>query len=483
MSKQAEDAPLRPAPALATGAHGANGSGIRAAGGQANELGVPFRRLLPRLAPFLPPDDGLIKLGEAMLERPGDPALAEDSRLPAGYTYLGQFIDHDITFDPRSLASVSGSGGQAPLNFRNPRLDLDSVYGLGPTLQPYLFQADGRKLRLGLTSPAGALGKLPNDLLRVVGDGTPIIGDPRNDENLLVAQIHALFVKFHNAVADAMPRSSFEEVRLEVVRHYQHVVLHDFLARILELDTLRRLVQDGLKHYEVGSGPYIPLEFSVAAFRFGHSMVREDYSHNRIFPKASLATLFNFTGRGGGANPLPSNWIVDWRRFFEVGDPLPAVVTRNFARPIDARLTEALHLLTPPDVSVKLSVRNLLRGKRAGLPSAQAVIGALGLDPSMQPSSTELGTGPDGAVATTEGFVHRSPLWWYVLKEAEIQMSGERLGLLGSAIVGETFVGLLREDRDSILNAPSWAPTHGAAAGLFTMGHLINFVNDINPNG
>src|SRR3954454_11988032 len=116
--------------------------------------------------------------------------LADGSlRLPAGYTYFGQFVDHDITFDPVSSLTRQNDP-DALTDFRTPRFDLDSLYGAGPSDQPYLYKPDGVSLAL---APGGI------DLQRN-GDGRALIGDPRNDENLIVSQLQVAFINFHNAV-------------------------------------------------------------------------------------------------------------------------------------------------------------------------------------------------------------------------------------------------------------------------------------------
>lgn len=458
--------------------HGSSrSSSYRAMGGTTTDISGNYHRLFPSAAPFLPKEADLKLFSDAIVESPTDPVVPPpDIAIPSGYTYLGQFIDHDLTFNPVSLSDAL-SGAPEGTNDRSPRLDLDSLYGLGPGLQPYLYQStDKRKLVIGRTDNGRE-----NDLPRSAS-GIAIIGDPRNDENLIVAQLHLLFLKFHNKLCDLLPTASFDEVRIECVRHYQFIVLHDFLNRVCELDTLTKTLNIGLRHYNLSFGSYIPLEFATAAYRFGHSMVREQYSHNRNFPNASLQQLFIFTGNQG-MQILPDSWVIDWRRFFEVGNPLPADVTRNFSRPIDGALTKSLRNLSPVDVSPSLAARNLLRGLAARLPSGQSLYQIAHVSIADQPTQQQLEIGQDGAVAARFGFSTSSPLWWFLLKESEVQLQGRRLGLLGSLIVAETFVGILRSDVRSILNAPLWKPRFLSAGNVFRMPELIAAVGDPNVNG
>ncbi len=280
-----------------------------------------FGQMFPDLEPLDVDEERLGRLAATMV----DNGQSGDNRnVPAGYTYLGQFIDHDITFDTSGLGEKVNDPN-AVLNFRSPRLDLDSVYGRGPSDQPFLYdRADPRKLAIGVAGPGGeprSAGArrirpgLPNDLPRS-REGLALIGDPRNDENLLVGQTHLAFLKFHNAVVDRIdgtgsrnPDQVFEEARRTVRWHYQWIVLHDFLDRLVDFNDVQDVLTNGRRHFlfERQSGyedPYMPLEFSVAAYRLGHSMVREDYSHNRVFrPGAGPSTfsfLFHFSGLSGG---------------------------------------------------------------------------------------------------------------------------------------------------------------------------------------
>ncbi len=470
-----------------------------------------FGKMFPGLDPFRPPDEALRNLGQAMREvQTGEPASG-DSQIPAGFTYLGQFIDHDITFD-QTVGFPEIDDPEEIEQARTPTLDLDSLYGLGPRRQPELYEtgtpaADAR-FRIGLTSstpsPAGqglpnVPVSMPNDLPRA--GRAAVVGDPRNDENLIVAQTHLAFLKFHNRVMDTLPQGAgnpgdedrpFGRARRTVRWHYQWLILNDFLPRVLDRAVLNDIRNNGRRFYDFdaapfGGRPFMPLEFSVAAYRLGHSMVRETYDYNRAFnglgppalSDATLGLLFAFTGSGGGA-PIPSNWIIDWRRFFEVSRS----ELRNVARRLDPRLVAQLHQLpgTTPGQPRSLAVRNLLRGSRVGLPTGQDVAGAMGTTPL---TPDEVADGVDGAILRQHGFHRRTPLWYYVLKEAVVQGGGEHLGEVGSRIVGEVFVGLLEGDPSSFLfRLPDWTPELPAKeADNFQMADLLRFVGEINPIG
>jgi hypothetical protein len=483
-----------------------------------------FGRIFPGLPPFRPSDEALTNLGMAMVDQP--PQLpAGDSHIPAGFTYLGQFIDHDLTLDPTAGFPIINDPDTIA-DGRTPAFDLDSVYGLGPVRQPELYDPSfipGRAhFRIGLTSPVPSSGgtglpdvpvSLPHDLPRHP-DTTAIVPDGRNDENLIVAQTHVAFLGFHNRVIDTLPQgaedhddtavfskaeedtrsTAFHRASRLVRWHYQWIVLHDFLPRIADPNVLDDVLEHGRRFFKFGDRPFMPVEFSVAAYRLGHSMVREAYNYNRVFnangaPALTVATLgllFRFTGHGGFRGPqdpsLPSNWIIDWRRFHEVGRPDLV----NFTRKIDTKITPALHSLPIPGVAAappaSLPVRNLLRGSRLGLPKGQDVAGAIGV-PALAPN--DIANGPDGDIVRQHGFDTETPLWYYVLKEAEIQGEGQRLGAVGSRIVSEVFVGLLEGDRNSFLAKDrEWKPTlPSALPNTFTFADLLNFVGQLNPVG
>jgi hypothetical protein len=487
---------------------------------------TPFGYLFSKLAKEFPhhhlPKDNpdvvvaaLTTLGEAMVEQ--DPAGAGgNSPIPPIYTYWGQFLDHDLTantdrdkkefsitkrpLEPLYPDFVSKELG----NLRHPSLNLDSVYGDGPFAQvdpadkefvPY----DGIKFQVGRVAVGPGIPgvRIPpiHDLARDLprnAERRALIGDHRNDENLVVAQLHVAFLRFHNAAVDWVranepERESDGEVFLrarDLTRWtYQWLVVHDFLRTItadLVVDQVLTADQDRLDL--PGRGLYMPLEFSVAAFRFGHSMVRAGYDWNRNFgrpgnvdPFASFEQLFQFTGKTNppfgieGLNALPSNWIAEWDRMVDKESTFP----NRFARRIDTLLAPQLDDMQneitglPPDTPEhvknllkRLAVRNLLRGYLLAIPTGEAVADALGIEPL---TAEELAAG-DGDVAqalSNDVFRGKTPLWFYILKESEIRARGNTLGEVGSRIVAETIIAQIRQDPGSYLNQTSWNPAQG----------------------
>lgn len=476
-----------------------------------------FSRLFPTLPKLRPAPQLLAALGQIMIDESNDDPALDHPHLPAGFTYLGQFIDHDLTFDQTAEIPTDDLSLEQIIQGRTPSLDLDSVYGRGPELEEKRIYAEDKvHLRIGVTTPTAAgqeqantLAVLPNDLPRGEDPAAldvASIGDPRNDENLAVGQTHLAFLKFHNKVVDRLATTGlqgaalFAAARRTVTLHYQWIVLHDFLPRILDAETLSDVLTNGRKFYQFAPGeePTMPLEFSVAGYRLGHSMVRRDYHFNIIFQDggAPLELLFTFSGHSGelGNNPtLPTNWVINWKRFYDFS-PAPLVGPEpkfNPARRIDTRLIPALHTLPDGEVMIgpgapptaSLAVRNLLRGRLVGLPSGQAVATAIGA-PALTPFEVFQGvTDAQAQPLRAAGLDMQTPLWYYILKEAEVLNSGLKLGPVGARIVAETFVGLIEASRTSILVDRTWRPTLPALVSgtSFTMADLLLFVNDLNP--
>lgn len=475
-------------------------------------LGIPlttlfrpgkFGRMFPTLAPLEADITALRDLGAAMEDtNPSAPNL-DNTTIPAGFTYLGQFVDHDMTFDTTTLTEESVDP-LAMRNFRTPRLDLDSLYGTGPDDQPYLYErGSGGKFRFGQTNISSdaqnsIIPSSPNDLPRDEQKHA-LIGDPRNDENLAVAQFHVLMMKFHNTVFDTLAGEpdAFEKTRELVSWHYQWMLLSDFVKRLVGQTVLDDVRQNGRWFYHFIDKPFIPIEFSAAAYRLGHSMIRDAYDWNRVFhgqpmlpslANGTLQFLFTFSGNGnlGGGPQVPSNWTIDWRQFFNLdraGSTLPSI---NFSRKLDTKLVPtlaALPFIPPPENN--LAVRNLIRGRSLGLPSGQAVAAALQVAPLLPSEITSTATPQELAAIQAGEFDVKTPLWYYILKEAEVRGNGEQLGPVGARIVAEVFVGLIEGDPKSFLaRAPEWRPTLGPSApNDFSMVDLIEFTNDPLKNG
>ena len=463
-----------------------------------------FTRMFPNLPPFRPSVDALQELGLVM----DDTFNHKDHpTMPAGYTYFGQFVDHDITRDKTSDLSHTEVSIEQITQGRSPSLDLDSIYGLGPgSPDDSKYEPNGIYLRLGSTLSSGEHPPesltLANDLPRGDDPNNPLqanICDPRNDENLTVAQTHLAFLKFHNVVAKMLEGQGvpinqlFTKARETVVHHYQWIVLHDFLPRVVEPAILHEVLTNGCQFFQHSPGqpPAMPVEFAVAAYRFGHSMVRNEYNWNRNFPKATLGMLFSFTGGGNmnGASGLLTSWVIDWRRFYDFGDAhgLGEAPPMNKTRSIDTAM--AMELKGLPEfegegIKAALAVRNLLRSRLIGLPSGQVVAQAMNA-PVM--SAAQVASGSHHHIMRRHGFENQTPLWYYVLKEAEIFHQGERLGPVGSRLLAETFVGLIQGSQHSILRgdfSQYWRPSlPSVRPGHFTMADLLLLVHELNPLG
>jgi hypothetical protein len=504
------------------------------------EVSTPFNYLFDDLAAQFParhlPGDSaavtaaLKRLGEAMAEPAPPPGQqlqpTGNSAIPAVYTYWGQFIDHDITANTDRQNTVTDITVEdlKPLqpevvvrdlrNLRRPALDLDSVYGDGPTFEggPETAAADmydGIKLRLSEVAEGGGI---PGDHIPTLGDNlrdlprdsgaqlpedktVALIGDGRNDENLIVAQLHVAFLRFHNAVVDwaqhqpGYPqddRELFERVRNLVRWHYQWLVVHDYLKTVTLPGVVDKVLLGGNKVFQPRYDEvYMPLEFSVAAYRFGHTMVRGFYDYNRNFGRpgvvigsASFRLIFAFTGsarpepfNGGGTLTLPFNWVIEWNRFVDKGDSLPD----HFARRIDTQLAPPLFDMinqiseeneglpeAVKNILKRLAVRNLLRGYQLAIPTGQAVADALGVAPLTEEELRRNNSDAVNAALADGGFLQTTPLWFYVLKEAEVRANGNSLGEVGSRIVVETLIGQLRADPGSYLNQDGgWSPEQG----------------------
>jgi hypothetical protein len=415
-----------------------------------------------------------------MERRTRTPALTENDHIPAGFTYLGQFIDHDITFDATPIADRHRDP-EALVNFRTPRFDLDSVYGSGPVAQPYLYDWEGpapRGARLLLGENAVDSGSAdplaPIDLPRNQ-QGRALIGDPRNAENVVVAQLHLLLIRFHNAVVERV--GDFEEARRIVRWHYQWIVVHDFLPRVVGEEMATEVLEPAsagnapvvhCEHFEWQDEPFIPVEFSAAAYRFGHSTVRDRYGLKRRPEGAPVQTAIPLFPDLARSTWLPERLVIDWQRFFSLaGAHRPQSSFR-----IDTTMSEPLFRL--PDDGGILPRRNLLRGRELQLPSGQEVASAMKM--SALPEEALL-LDDEVPSRSRKALLATTPLWYYVLCEAAHAAEGRHLGPVGGRIVAEVLVGLLEGDPDSYLSMePAWRPEELGHSGDFGMAALIEVV-------
>jgi hypothetical protein len=429
------------------------------------------------------------------------PSDAGVSSIPAGFTYFGQFVDHDITFDISSSLDVETDANTIN-NMRSPSLDLDSVYGRGPGLDPFLyaFPSSGPPTAIkfqtgtntntgpGGPSSTGTIGGMVTqsrwDVPRIFETNTAVIGDPRNDENLLIVQFHHAMLRFHNAVVDLLLAASFSgdifaEAKRIVTHHYQWVVVKDFLQRICGAAAVDEAMAN--VNASVGSPFRMPVEFAVAAYRFGHSMIRDRYWVNFNFTEATLGQVFEFSRNP--RLPVFSNWVVDFNAFFDTGVPVPV---NNKARKIDSFMAEGLESLPGfSGLMAILATRNLRRGLALGLPSGQGMANSLGIPPM---TASELTSGlptVEVNLLNSHGglLLNKTPLWYYVLREASVLRGGNQLGPVGARIVAETFVRMLKRDASSYLNVNGgFTPMLPSLnAGDFTAADLVTFAGVTQP--
>lgn len=475
-----------------------------AAAAEARTPPFRFSRMGPSGAGHQLSESALARLGEAMLG--GGVA----SRIPAGYTYLGQFVDHDLTFDRTRVTLGDAVAPAQLLQARSPSLDLDSLYGAGPSdrRSARFYEADGVHLRMGKTEAVdGFPARAGFDLPRGAGSSAAarrraIIPDPRNDANLAVAQTHLALIRFHNRVVDTLPRSieqgrRFAAARELVTKHYQWMLRTDYLPRICAAGVANDVFRGGRKAFEVTAVPTdvptMPVEFSVAAFRLGHSMIRSEYNWNKVFDHGSgtLRQLFAFSaasGDLGGRRALATNWIADFRRlydFSEAGrDNLTVPAARsNTAMRIDTRLVDPLARLPGFRVAdANLALRNLRRARMVRLATGQQMARFLRSRGVALTALTraQIRDGRSGGAdldSLTESqrraLVRDTPLWFYVLREAEL--NGGRLKGVGARIVAETFHRAMEGSHASIVRDRSWRPTLGPNRSTFRMVDLLLF--------
>jgi Animal haem peroxidase/TAT (twin-arginine translocation) pathway signal sequence len=520
---------------------------------------VDFGRIFPHLRPFAEANDtvraallevgkpgGILDAGDQLSAGPkalildpsvnGNPTASDpygtnpdNPSMTAGSTFVGQFVDHDITFDQTSMLGVPQDPLISP-NTRTPTLDLDSVFGGGPGVRPdlYVRNADGSvgpKLKLGT-------GGVHEDVPRVPdGDGTyrALLGDPRNDENVIIAGLHCAHILFYNRLLDELAEHDLRRfpsarhadrsnryVRFLIARevtlwHYQWLLVNEHLPQIAGPAVVNEVLRRGNRFYRPPAGEgFMPVEFAAAAYRFGHSMVRPSYRANftggtgdTANPAADpfFALVFdpNEPAFGDpvshdradllGGYPAPRRYI-GWQTFFDLGD---GQVKNN--KKIDTTISSVLFTLPLPAIAphtqtspTVLPQRNLLRQLTWGLPSGQAIARAMRVH--------RLGPSDLSDIASVyRPFATSTPLWYYILAEAATMAGGMNLGPIGGRIVTETLIGLLRADPTSYLNIhPRFKPFLGTDLELgptpnpnitgdrtYTRAHFLDYAGVVTP--
>lgn len=457
--------------------------------------------------------------------------------IPAGYTYLAQFIAHDISFDPTSV-NKRQLDPEYIENFRTPALDLDSIYGRGPQVDDYLYNPNKHfgQTHFHIKKPKrGIEADYPSfDIPRIYVEESDnqqnsrggknrsigVLADPRNDENILVSQLHVAFLRFHNQIIEKLleriettektnryfpvnsPRNLFLQTQRIVRWHFQYLILFDFLPRLIDLsefevprhlktwenlteeikmDRIKKQIEFFVsdkrkrKYFTWQNQPFIPLEFSVAAFRFGHSQVRKHYKFNQ---NSGLTSIFKKKGK----RLIKRIKRVDWSFFFpakekashsnrldtsiislfktlpsnsRIGHSKSSNIHEGYGREKRENLTDLeLKRFSSFIMAKNLAARNLIRGLVLGIPSGQNIAQAMGLTPLTRENFDELDLSGE-----LEVFKTTTPLWYYILHEAKIKQNGERLGPVGSRIVAEVIIGIIQGDKSSFVNQhPKWKP-------------------------
>jgi hypothetical protein len=411
----------------------------------------------------------------------------------AGMTFVGQFIDHDLTFDAASKLAVTTDPHRSP-NSRSARFDLDSVYGAGPIAQSELY--DPAYPIKFLVESGGQFEDVPRR-----ADHSAIIGDPRNDSNLIVSGLHAAFLKFHNnavdevATAGADPSDVFNAAREQTVRHYQWLVVNRVLPNFVGQPMVDDVLCHGPRHFHAEHQAYIPVEFSGAAYRFGHSMVRPSYRANLagdngnpffglifdsrvIVPDGQNPTSDPGDLRGGFRAPRR---FIGWQTFFDFGGAYSTQTKPNkqidtvLSTPLFALPTSAIAHIPGAPGPIALAQRTLLRHLTWSLPSGQSIARQMNAPMLHRRDLADL-------AATGQNLDRSTPLWLYILREAQLVNAGQYLGPVGGRIVAEVMIGLLRADQSSYLNKnPRWQPTLGGTGSDYQIANFLRFAG-VDPD-
>lgn len=444
-----------------------------------------FGRLFPDLAPHYLDPEILRKIGAPGGPMDGGAKADRTDSVSVGMAFFGQFIDHDITLDvTSSLTEVNAP--RTIENVRTPTLDLDSVFGDGPEAHAFLYVQEGEfagvKLLTGADGTAADQPKaLADQDLARSSAGRAIIGDPRNDENGIISQMHLQIIRFYNAVAEKVRAAEkleghalYERARQVATHHYQWTIVNDFLPAMCGQAVIDRILCEGRKVYPDCGSPFIPVEFAVAAYRYGHSMMPQKI---QLQKGGSSFELFG-TVIGRGFSPLAdAKAVPDWDELFFTSQNRGV----QTAEKLDSKLAKDLLalLFIPSDDERSLATRNLLRGQSFLLPAGEKIAAACERDES------EIEAVVKSAEKLSDGLITGCvPLWYYLLVEAETIGretrygsfdKSEGLGPVGATLVAETLIGLLELDSRSYLSTNrSWRPDP-ALVGIQTVGEMMTF--------
>jgi hypothetical protein len=438
--------------------------------------------------------DQLVALNERMRD---DLSADNDSAVtPAGFTFFGQFVDHDLTLTAVKPAHAADGPEfdefRKPLpisaldNVRTPEFELDSVFGRGPEgvaddgspIAQFLYRNPPHDLRLRTGSDTHqASWDLPRQNPDADGLQPAIIGDPRNDENKLIAQVHGIFLRAYNRFyeqAAGSPTERYNDARRLLTESYHAILVHDYVRRFASKPVFESVLANrasryrAIAHTKPDNRPEMPAEFAFALFRFGHSQVRDGYNMNAT---TSVPTFSDDREDLSGLTAIRHGMAWDHKLFFDdaLGKPGHVLPARfNVSRRIDTRLAMSLFKLKRPAVDPKmherrLAARNMLRARAVGLATGEQAAQALGIAPL---SPAALG------VADLSSIAGQTPLWYYILKEAELA-GGEHLGTVGSIILAETILGILATAQGSFFRNNDWATR--PRSGVTTMRQLADF--------
>jgi hypothetical protein len=383
----------------------------------------------------------------------------EEAKGDAGWPFWGQYIAHDITADRSPLERHSHGDVK---NFRRAQLNLECLYGAGPKGAPYIYDWNDNSL-FNLSSSGW---DLPRNSQSIA-----IIADPRNDSHLIVNQLQVSLKRAHNRAVNKIRKENgamhdvFEAARQQLIWHYQWIIVNEFLPQLIWQELVHKFLNTSLEMLPA-KDKMLPYEFADAAYRYGHSQIRQKY---KTSPGGDDKLLFpNLLG----FRPVSEkSFIKDWSIFFKRNDQSPCQKAMKINGQLPDVLTDLPNEITG-NISNKdfksLANRDLQRGVLTELPSGEAAAEALEITPL---SPTMLGA---------EIFNGKTPLWYYIQKEASVLQDGESLGPLGSHLVGSVLISLLKSDPDSYLNSnSSWAP-HLVAKPLckgetYSIIHLLDF--------